>query len=259
MRGYRFLLCIGVICATQGCSEVTALWEDRYGPAPVPSASAIQQATQRQLDVMKELALGAGYLWPPPPPSRAQEYYWYNLTLVGFNVIDEQCTQYMSDLYGWDRKRNRAKDILTLGASTAATVLGITNAGQKALVLTAQAFGFTSGAWTIFADSYLYKIDPATINSIVAKLQGQYRTVAADNKDTIKLNGATAYQYLRGYLNLCLPVSIEYSVVEYLAASAGTQKPTGDGSGTPPANVLAFPRSRASAAATPRVGLRQQQ
>jgi hypothetical protein len=249
------ILCACVLGLTQGCSEMSALWADRYGPNPVLDPTVVQIATERQVEVLKALAIGANFEFPPPSN---QKDYWYNLTLVGFNVVQDQCTQYMEDLFGWERKRNRTKDILALTAATTAAVLGVTNASKQSIVLTAQAFGFASGAWTILADSYLYKLSPNTINSIEEKLQQAYRTTTAARRADID-NGATAYQYIRGYVALCLPVTIEYKVSEYLANTTGeTKPPAGARAASPPRARSAFPPS-ASPAATPDVRLKSTQ
>jgi hypothetical protein len=238
---------------TQGCSEISALWADRYGPNPVLDPAVIQIATERQVEVLKALAIGANFEFPPPSD---QKDYWYNLTLVGFNVVQDQCTQYMEDLFGWERKRNRTKDILALTAATTAAVLGVTNASKESIVLTAQAFGFASGAWTILADSYLYKLSPNTINSIEEKLQQAYRT--ATRRADID-NGATAYQYIRGYVALCLPVTIEYKVSEYLANTTGEPKPPAGAGQHRPLRQKALPPPSASPAVTPDVRLKSTQ
>ena len=164
-------------------------------------------------------------------------------------MVDDQCTNYLQDLFGWERKRNRVRDTLTLAGASTAAVLGLTNVSTKAIAITAQAFGFAGGAWTILADSYLYKLSPSIISDIELKLQTAYRESAAKSKSEIN-NGATAYQYIRGYLNLCLPVTIESKVNDYLAQTTASTK-KGDTGSAPRAAALSITRSKFAPAAAP--------
>lgn len=236
-------------CLLAGCNSMQALWEDRYGPNPIFDPAQVQQAAERQVEVLKAFAVGADLSWPPPPPGVKSDY-WYRVTLAGFNFVDDACTRYMEDLFGWERKRNRTKDILTLAAASTAAILGATGAGTKSLVVVAQAFGFATGATTIFADSYLFKLHPSTIQSIVLKLQEAYRNVAAEPARRAAINNggsSVAYQYVRGYLTLCLPVTLEQKIEEYLARTNG---------GNQPAFSTAAPAgANGPSAGTPNIGL----
>jgi hypothetical protein len=221
MNIYKLIATLGFACATASCSNMQALWEDRYGPSPVFVAADVERATNQQAEVLRAFATGAGLPWPPPAPGNG---YWYQLTLAGFNVVDDACTRYMEDLFGWERKRNRTKDILSLAAASTAAILGATNAGKHSLIIVAEAFGFATGATTIFADSYLFKLHPSTIQSIALKLQEAYRNATAEKAPTIN-SPAVAYQHVRGYLTLCLPVTLEQKIDEYLAATSAAQNP----------------------------------
>lgn len=246
------LLASGLVA---GCSGLQALWEDRYGPSPILDPVQVQLATAKQVDVLRAFALGADLPWPPSLSTQSD--YWYRVTLAGFNFVDDACTRYMEDLFGWERKRNRTKDILALAASSTAAILGATGAGTQSLVIVAQAFGFATGATTIFADSYLFKLHPSTIQSIVLKLQEAYRNAAADPaRKALIVNGgpSVAYQYVRGYLTLCLPVTLEQKIDEYLqATSAGQNAPPGTVPGGGAA-MMALPPA-ATTAGTPNVSL----
>jgi len=254
MGASRLIATICLAGLTTGCSNLTALWEDRYGPNPVFDPVEVQNATDRQIEVLRAFALGANLPWPPPPRSLRSDY-WYQLTLAGFNVVDDACTRYMEDLFGWERKRNRTKDLLTLAAASTAAILGVTGAGKKSLVIIAEAFGFATGATTIFADSYLFKLHPSTIQSIELKLQEAYRnTVASEPRRTLinREGAAVAYQHVRGYLTLCLPVTLEHKIEEHLARStAGQQVPGTVLTAAPAAVIMTAP----AGAGTPNIGL----
>lgn len=253
MNAYKMIATLGFACAAASCSSMQALWEDRYGPSPVFNAAEVEKATNQQMEVLRAFAAGAGLPWPPPAaPSSG---YWYQVTLAGFNYVDDACTRYMEDLFGWERKKNRTKDILSLAAASTAAILGATNAGKHSLIIVAEAFGFATGATTILADSYLFKLHPSTIQSIALKLQEAYRNASADKARAID-SPAVAYQHVRGYLTLCLPVTLEQKIDEYLAATSAAQNVPIKTVTTAAGNTLVTTtRTATTNAATPNVSL----
>jgi hypothetical protein len=232
--------------SVSACTEWTNRWQDRYGPNPVPQTDAIAAASDRQIAVLKALGDKVPIAWPP-----ATANDWRNVTLMGFNVVDDACTEYLLDMYKLDRDKNRLKDTLTLAGSTTAAVLNATQASTEAMAIVTQGFGATSSLSGILADSYLFKISPTTIQGIEQKLQTAYRTDAS--KATIG-NGAAAYQYIKGYLNLCSAPTIEASIEDYLAKSTGTAQQPNNGNVAGANNSNATPQTPAGA--TPSVSLK---
>ncbi|HSI39390.1 MAG TPA: hypothetical protein VLA00_02445 [Xanthobacteraceae bacterium] len=209
------VLGVGIL---SGCADQMEDWRrmaaHRDGPQPLPTVVAVQQEAARQgaiMDTIRDETARAFERSPRP-------YTWYDVTQTGFNLVDTSCVSYIDDLYKFDRRKDRLRDLLNFAGTTTTTVASLAGAPATSLGYLAQAFGFAAGATLVFGDSYLYRARPATIAKIVYDLKLKFRQNAALNKASID-SQAMSYIYIQNYLNQCLPVTIEQYIDSYLAAS----------------------------------------
>ncbi|MER8855629.1 hypothetical protein NKH94_29285 [Mesorhizobium australicum] len=136
---------------------------------------------------------------------------WYEVTVAGFGYVDEQCSQYLGDLYQIRRGRDHIKNQLAAIASTSNAVLGLTGAGMVAISTTAAAFGLASQMTENASAALLYSMDPSDIDGLLRSQMQAYRNGVAAQRATYT-SPNVAMEAVRGYLNLCLPVSIEAQI-----------------------------------------------
>jgi hypothetical protein len=93
---------------------------------------------------------------------------------------------------------------------------------KATVAIVAQIFGLSASTTSVVFDSYLFAGNPTLVYSTVAKLQKAYRDKVADEQDNTAavMRGPEAYGRIRGYLQLCMPQTIE-SKISDLVASAG--------------------------------------
>ncbi len=133
---------------------------------------------------------------------------WGLVVQAGMNDIDRRCDAYLAWL---DDKRRSNEPILKELAAISASTLGIlnaTNAGVRAITITGIAFGLAANTF-VNINSRLLSLEQSTIQSLVLDSQQRYRE---NIKGTKANNRPDAIYYLRGYLRICLPFSIETSV-----------------------------------------------
>lgn len=231
---FAFLL-LGLLPA---CSEFKDLWADRYGPDPTLGSKPVTvtretttDALVRQTDVVRTFLRASGYGDNGEMPRTRIE--WYNVILTGFNSVDDACQVYISDLWKFERQKNRIKDVITTsGAATAAIIGANANPSATTLTVLAQSVGLASAMTGAIGDSYLFAQDPATIGKIVKKLQVAYRDDLARNRDSAVYpidSPAAVYYHTREYLSLCLPPTIQAQVQDLLAKANAV--PDGPGPG----------------------------
>ncbi len=259
MRRYSGLVLVAAFGLT-GCSEFRDLWTDRYGPDPtlgiktnVVARENVSEAVLRENGVVRALLEGNGFGKENMPRSVPE---WYSVILTGFNTVDDACQIYISDLWKFDRQKNRIKDIITAsGAATAAIVGANTNASPATLTTLAQAFGLGSALTGSIGDSYLFAQDPATIGKLVKKLQVAYRNDLAkaivDPKAVAyPINSpAAVYYHTREYLSLCLPPTIQGQIQDALAKTTAAPDPT-SGSPQPKKTLGVAPTAKATSNVT---------
>ena len=208
-----------IVFGFTGCDQLTL----RKGPPPVLDAAAVQTATNNQNAIIYALAQDAGY----NPQQGGIDYY--QVTLAGFNYVDDQCTAYFDQLFFIDRERGQLKSGLAAASGTTAAILGVTNASTLTMSVVASAFGFASAATDILAGTYLYSLPPATTLGLVNKLQIAYRDAAARARADIT-TPTTAYHQIQSYLALCLPPTIETAVANQVNAATAVGVPVAGGS-----------------------------
>ena len=220
----RSVVALLAVTALAGCSEFGDQLTGRYGPSPVPTAVAVQNAVERQTAVVLALAQGTAR---EPPVKRLD---WYNVTLTGFNVVEDACMTYIDDLWILERRKARTGALITAtGAAVAEVIAANANPSATTLAILAQAFGLASAFNTTISDSYLYSQNAATIKKLVQKTTDAYRTDYAANFGRSEweypmASPAAAYHHMREYLSLCLPPTIQAQIEDMVAkAQAGPQ------------------------------------
>jgi len=134
---------------------------------------------------------------------------WATFVQAGMNDIDRRCDAYLTWLD--DKRRSREpvlSEIATTSATTAA-ILGLTGVGATPIAIVGAAFGFAKESFINFQSRLLTYIDQAVVQSVVLSNQSTYRT----NVIAQSINNRPAAIYLlRGYLRLCMPMSIEMHI-----------------------------------------------
>jgi hypothetical protein len=220
MHTFRFAalsaICVGLL---QGCAEYSSFWLDRYGPDPYLVQTTAETVSQRELAVVQAMIRASGHGETYYPQGRNEWYY--NAILVGFNTIDDACSEYMDDLWKLDRRKTRSLGILTATGSAVGAIVGASgNPSASTLAILTQAFGLSSALVTDISGSYLYSKDAGQIKGLVKKLTDAYRTDLVTNANNLSypIEGpAAAYHHMREYLQLCLPPNIEAQIAGLVA------------------------------------------
>ncbi|NNU40571.1 hypothetical protein G9X64_29625 [Rhizobium sophorae] len=155
---------------------------------------------------------------------------WYDVTLAGYNYVDDRCSIYFDSIFKLNRQREAAKSGISAFGQTTNAILGVTGATQLSMTVVAQAFGLASNLTDVVAGTYLYELPPATTKKFVGELARAYRDGTARQKGSID-SAPSAYGYIRGYLDLCLPATIEGELVEHVGSAIAVADPTTSGSG----------------------------
>ncbi len=134
---------------------------------------------------------------------------WNEVVQAALNDIEERCGGYLASLDHARRDRVVARRAITNIGGAATTIVGLTNPGVKALTILKAAFDFGQGTMDEYYSAVLLSEEPDIVERIVRKLQTQYRLLLDDRIRGKLLNPASAHYVVRGYLRLCLPVTIE--------------------------------------------------
>lgn len=196
-------------------------YERAYGPDPVMRATHARQSTANYVEVRDTLIYRAGY-----PEGSAVD--WYEVAVAGFGYVDEQCSQYLADLYRIRRGRDHIKNQLAAVGTTTNTILGVTSAGKVAIAATAAAFGLASQMTENASAAFLYSMDPSDIDGLLRNQMHAYREGVAAKRATYTSSNI-AMEAVRGYLNLCLPVSIEAQIKAAVQSTVYVATPSNSG------------------------------
>lgn len=141
---------------------------------------------------------------------------WYEVALAGYNYVDDQCAVYFNSLFAFNRRTAAIKSGLTAFDKTSAAIMEITGVGSVTMSAIAQAFGLAGAMTDVVAGTFLYDLPPANTQRFVQKTMGAYKDAAANHRQSIS-SRASAYSSIRGYLNLCLPVTIEGQLIDRIS------------------------------------------
>ncbi|MGV8831779.1 MAG: hypothetical protein ACOH2N_07390 [Devosia sp.] len=203
---------LGPIFALSTILSACSVGNNVSGLSPVLKYADVQASTSNYAMVRDAFIVRAGYA-----PNSAVD--WYEVTRAGFDYIDEQCSTYLSALYDARRARDATtRQLQSLDGATSA-ILGFANAGSQAILITAAAFGLATQSVDNASSAMLYAMDPTDIQALLRSQSTAYR-IGVSSQSASYRTGTAAMEAIRGYLNLCLPVSIEAQI---RAAVQGTQ------------------------------------
>jgi hypothetical protein len=222
MRQFCLLLCGYLLCGCTGLEN----WDKRYGPDPSLPSKAIVASVDHQQEIMKKL-----YELTDCSEGENTVECNYQVTVAGFNFIDEQCDAYLRELFILDKERDRAKVFLGSADKLTSAILASSPASKATMEIVAQAFGFGSNYLSVSTDSYLYKTKSGNILHVVSELQSAYRNQTFTNK-ILLVAEPDVYSHIRGYLKVCMPPTIESKIEEVVSASVSRPARADTGPGT---------------------------
>lgn len=219
MRMSDLIFASTLIAGLTGCATTDGIsgFSYRNGPSYVIDPAEIDKSTQNQIHIMEKLEVLAS--------NGSGKFSYYDVTVTGFNFVDEQCDAYLHELYALDHERDRWKSAINATGVLSNAILGAMPVSKASITIVAQAFGLSSSLVDSFTDSYTFKSHSADVYTIVGKLQAEYRTQTKTFKTEIN-SEADTYHYIRGYLNICMPPSIEAQIsqgISTLSASANAK------------------------------------
>ncbi|MCP3413595.1 hypothetical protein NLM16_05725 [Bradyrhizobium brasilense] len=211
---------VGIFLLLSGCLND----ERNRGLNPIIQPTSVEVAAQNQTRILTALSIDYGI-------PQTNSTYWYDVSLAGFNYVDDQCRLYFNDLFFLDRERQQIKAGLTATGATAAAIMGVTGASATSLAIVSQAFGLGNISTDLVAGTYLYQTPPSAALTFVRELQLAYRDGIA-NRRALVTTPSAAYHVIQDYLALCLPPAIEAKIAEHIANAKAAPDPLKSGAGT---------------------------
>jgi hypothetical protein len=222
----RLLYSTLVVFGLAACSKIPD-FDSRYGPGPTIPADAVTTKVDIQTKVMDYLY---GKAVADQPRNNANNL-WYEATLLGFNYVDEECSEFLRLNFRLTRMRDRDKSMLDAFSNTSAGLLKAASVADPTITSVSAAFGLGSALTSAYLGSYLFSMEPNIVFRTVTKLQNGYRKQVDAGKAEIN-SSATAYRTIQNYYTLCFPQTIEAKMSEFLAQAASEDDAAEKG-GTP--------------------------
>ncbi len=194
-------------CSAFGLSTPHAL-------TPIMDAEHVESAMSDRQRLMA--ALGADMHFSPNSSSD-----WYEVVETGFSIVDDECKVYFSELFTFDRSVKATRSTLNVFQTFTNAILAVTGADTITMTTIAQAFGLASSMTDVVADTYLYRLPPAPTKEFVFKMLRAYDNESSLNRSAIT-GPESAYRRIQGYLDLCLPVTIESNLLEHVNDAVAT-------------------------------------
>lgn len=203
----KYINCAALLfCAViaGSCANSSVIESPINGPRAIMQASSVSASTKNYLSVRdtfirRSLAEGSS------------TYDWYQVARAGFGYVDEQCSDYLGKLRDIRIARDTTKAQLASFQTSSNAVLNIVGASKLAIGVTAAAFGLASQVSDNATINLLYAMDPSDIEGLIRSQAQAYRRVAEQQRMSFT-DSTVAMDSIRGYLNICLPVSIEAQV-----------------------------------------------
>ncbi len=182
----------------------------REGVGVTLNSGQLAQATQLQDEYVYNICRQAGGFnveTAASPSCTGAD--WTTFTVAGMNDIDQRCDAYLDWLDAQRRDRTPVlAQIAAMGAATAG-IMGVAGAGTEAIAIAATAFGLAGQSYANWNSRLLLDVDHSTVQALVYRRQQQYRqsiyNIAVPSR-------ASAIYLLRGYLRLCMPITIETDI-----------------------------------------------
>lgn len=206
-----------------GCSGMESVkgWNNRYGPDTAISHEAVTNSVDAQMLFMAQFERAAG-----------NQPTAYQVALAGFNYVDEQCDAYLHELFALEVDLDRSRKSLDGVGLLTNAVLGAVPASKASMAIVTQAFGLSSQYIDTLSKGYLLGARASTVLSTVEKMKAVYRDQAAATKAQIT-SRPEVYSRIRGYLQLCMPQTIEAKMNETLASTTAVAGSDATGSAGP--------------------------
>lgn len=137
---------------------------------------------------------------------------WSPIVKQGLNDIDRRCDAYLAWLDDKRRSREPIKRQLTTSNTAAIAIVGETVPNPtKAITIISQAFQLISDSIDNYHSRLLLEVENSTVAAIVFRERQKFRI---DNSNVISKadNKPDAEHYLRRYLQICMPFSIEAAI-----------------------------------------------
>lgn len=251
--------------ATAGCDPRLESHYFREGIGTDLNRPELAEATQILSLYVGHICKQAGLDIAPDEPAAsctgrhftAQE--WVQFVKAGMNDIDLRCDAYLAWLD--DRRRGAQPAIQQISSlrTLAQTVLDATGVGPHPMTIVGNAFGFASATFTNVNSRLLLEVNHSTVQSVVHKGQEDFRYrqeyVGVDNR-------ADAIYFLRAYLRICMPFTIEtdinttVSIAKRIGPESLANRPfilpqATDAIVSPPIETAERPKAQDQAATTP--------
>jgi hypothetical protein len=231
-----------------GCAskeEMRGRFTGRWGPNPAIQADDASSVIRGQAQVIKFIITESGIAQFHEQGQLVglPQDGWFRVAEWGFNMGRQDCEIYMDNLFKMSREKQKADTILTGLATATAGILTATSHSQPALSVLAAAFGLSIIVNDAVFQSYLFTEAPGLVANKVKGLQDTYRESVEKDKTLIQ-TPEQAYNAIQNYYNICLPQSIEGTLLQAVSdASPTNPKPKGQTTTTATATKKTTSRS----------------
>ncbi|MER2605407.1 MAG: hypothetical protein ABTQ29_06225 [Siculibacillus sp.] len=233
---YRLSWAVLAVVATVsqvGCGKIPDV-DQRWGPGPTIAVEDVDVKLRRQAAVMDWLSAAA----QRRDASLSGAALWYEATLLGFNYVDEECSEYLRLNFRLSRMQKRDKGVLELLSKNSSGLLSAARVADPTITTVAAALGLGAQLTDVWLEGYLFSMEPNIVFRTVTKLQNGYRAEVERKRATVA-SAATAHRVIQSYYTLCFPQTIEAKMSEYLSQSVSEAEPapsvrslTGTGAGS---------------------------
>jgi hypothetical protein len=205
--------------ATAACNPVADQYF-REGAGSDLYTAQLPQETQLQDEYVYYICRQAGN---PSVGGSCDGTTWTAFTLAGMNDIDRRCDAYLDWLDA--QRRDRTPILAQIGAmgGSAVAIMGAAGAGVQALSIVANAFGLAGTTYANWNSRLLLDVDHSTVQTIVYTRQQDFRKV---NVGVIVPDRPAAIYLLRGYLRICMPITIETTINTNVTLAQAGVSPT---------------------------------
>jgi hypothetical protein len=134
---------------------------------------------------------------------------WVEFVKAGMNDIDVRCDAYLAWLDNRRRSRGPLLQQVMDMSRAADAILDVTGVGVHQITIVGQAFGLAANTFTNVTSRLLLEVNQSTVQSVVHKSMSDFRN---SKKYTDTSTRSEAIHYLRSYLRMCMPFTIETDI-----------------------------------------------